>query len=65
VIALPVVTVSRILLIVIVKLYLLSARLIRNIIELIVFIFGVVVIGSATVIVYITIFVLPKISGSV
>jgi hypothetical protein len=65
VIILPVVTVSRILLIVIVKLYLLSVYLIRNIIEFIVFIFGVVVIGSITVIVYVMIFVLPKISGSV
>jgi hypothetical protein len=65
VIALSVVTVSRILLIVIVKLYLLSARLIRNIIESIVFIFGVVVVGSITVIVYIATFVLPKISSSV
>jgi hypothetical protein len=65
VIALPVVTVSRILLIVIVKPYLPSVRLVRNIIEFIVFIFGVVVVGSITVIVYITIFVSPKISGSV
>jgi hypothetical protein len=65
VIALPVVIVSRILLIVIVKLYLPSARLVRNIIEFIVFIFGVVVIGSATVTVYVAIFVLPKISSSV
>jgi hypothetical protein len=65
VIALPVVTVSRILLIVIVKLYLPSARLIRNIIEFIVFIFGVVVVGNTTVTVYVIIFVLLKISGSV
>jgi hypothetical protein len=65
VIALPVVTVSRILLIVIVKPYLLSARLIRNIIEFIVFIFGVVVVGNTTITVYVVTFVLPKISGSV
>jgi hypothetical protein len=65
VIALPVVTVSRILLIVIVKLYLLSARLISNIIEFIVSIFGVVVVGNITVIVCVVIFVSPKISGSV
>jgi hypothetical protein len=57
VIALPVVTVSRILLIVIVKLYPPNTRLIRNIIEFVVFIFGVIVVGSATVIVYVTIFV--------
>jgi hypothetical protein len=65
VIVLPVVTVSRILLIVIVKLYLPSARLVRNIIEFVVFIFGVVVIGNTTVTVYVVIFVSPKISGSV
>jgi hypothetical protein len=57
VIALPVVTVSRILLIVIVKLCPLNARLARNIIEFIVSTFGVVVAGSATVIVYVAIFV--------
>jgi hypothetical protein len=57
VIVLPVVTVSRILLIVIVKLYPLNTRLIRNIIEFIVFIFGVVVIGSTIITVYVAIFV--------
>jgi hypothetical protein len=57
VIALSVVTISRILLIVIVKLYLPNTRLVRNIIEFIVFIFGVVVVGSITVTVCVTIFV--------
>jgi hypothetical protein len=57
VIVLPVVTVSRILLIVIVKLYPPNTRLVRNIIEFIVFIFGVIVIGSITVTVYVAIFV--------
>jgi hypothetical protein len=65
VIALPVVTVSRILLIVIVKPYLLGARLVRNIIEFIVFIFGVVVVGSAIITVCVATFVSPKISSSV
>jgi hypothetical protein len=65
VIALPVVTISRILLIVIAKLCLPSARLVRNIIEFIVFTFGVVVVGNTIVIVYVIIFVSPKISSSV
>jgi transposase len=65
VIVLPVVTVSRILLIVIAKLYLLSARPIRNMIEFVVFIFGVVVVGNTIVTVYVIIFVLPKMSGSI
>jgi hypothetical protein len=57
VIALPVVTVSRILLIVIVKLYPPNARLVRNITKFIVFTFGVVVIGSAIVTVCVATFV--------
>jgi hypothetical protein len=65
VIVLPVVTISRILLIVIVKLYLPSARLIRNIIEFVVFIFGVVVVGNTTITVYVVIFVSPKMSNSI
>jgi hypothetical protein len=65
VIALSIVTVSRILLIVIVKPYLPSIRLVRNIIEFVIFIFGVIIIGSTTITVYVAIFVSLKISGSV
>jgi hypothetical protein len=65
VIALPVVTVSRILLIVIVKPCLLSARPTRNIIESVVFIFGVVATGSTIVTVCVVTLVSPRVSGSV
>jgi hypothetical protein len=65
VIALPVVTVSRILLIVVVKPYLPSARPARNMTESVVFTFGVVAAGSAIVTVCVVTLVSPRVSGSV